>query len=105
MPPTVQTSYVQKRAASSRRLSALRSEVEIRFDASSNAHLTKFGRIYPGGSRYICISAYRQEAFFALYFFHHGHHDWRVYPPQGIGPSIVYWSVESTTPAAIAAPA
>jgi hypothetical protein len=35
--------------------------------------------------------------FFSLNFFHHGRKDWRIYPPFGIGPSIVYSSAQAVT--------
>jgi hypothetical protein len=80
--------------------SSLRAMVSAWFDATSRARVTHFGRIYPGGSRYVCVSAPRRGGAFAYYFFHHGTGDWRLYPPRGIGPSIAYWSIGVTQPAA-----
>jgi hypothetical protein len=85
--------------------SALRAEVERWFNATSGAHVSQFGRIYPGGSRFVCLNARNESGAFALYFFHHGMNDWRIYPPRGIGPSIVYWSAGMNIPQAIAEPA
>jgi hypothetical protein len=72
-------------------------EVAKWFDSTSRARVTRFGRIYPGGSRYVCLSAPKPGGLFALYFFHHGAGDWRIYPPWGVGPSIVYWSARTRT--------
>jgi hypothetical protein len=77
--------------------SALRAEVSKWLDSTTIAHVTRFGRIYPGSGRYVCIGGDRQGVCFALYFFHHGAHDWRTYPPRGIGPSIVYWRGEAAS--------
>jgi hypothetical protein len=86
--------------------SSLRSEIARRFDARSAARVARFGRIYPGGSRYVCVSAPDtiRGGFYALYFFHHGANDWRIYPPRGMGPSIVYWSVAGSEKSVKAAP-
>ncbi|WP_321791428.1 hypothetical protein [Caballeronia sp. J97] len=81
----------------------MRAEVARWFDPGSRARVTRFGRIYPGGSRYVCVSATRPGRCFALYFFHHGIDDWRIYPPWGVGPSIVYWSVKMKLPPSQAA--
>ncbi|WP_087043660.1 hypothetical protein [Caballeronia ptereochthonis] len=75
----------------------MRAEVARWFASTSRARVTRFGRIYPGGSRYMCVSASKPGGTFALYFFHHGGGDWRIYPPWGVGPSIVYWSVDAKT--------
>jgi hypothetical protein len=68
--------------------------------------VARFGRIYLGGSRYVCVSAPDRirGGFYALYFFHHGGKNWRTYPPSGVGPSIVYWSVAGPTNSVKAAP-
>lgn len=86
-----------RRIRSARIRSALRLEVARWFESTSRARVTRFGRIYPGGSRYVCVSAPRPGSVFALYFFHHGAGDWRIYPPWGVGPSIVYWSAKVRT--------
>ncbi|SAK64781.1 hypothetical protein AWB77_02414 [Caballeronia fortuita] len=99
MPLSVPAPAQQRRNRSRRTHSALRAEVARWFDAGSRARVTRFGRIYPGGSRYVCVSATRPGRCFALYFFHHGAGDWRIYPPWGVGPSIVYWSVKMKLPA------
>jgi hypothetical protein len=41
------------------------------------------------------VSAPKPGGRFALYFFHHGAGDWRAYPPTGVGPSIVYCSIDA----------
>jgi hypothetical protein len=87
-----------------RKQSALRVEIANRFEPESMPRVTRFGRVYPGGSRYICVCARNESGVFALYFFHHGAHDWRTYPQCGVGPSIVYWSVGSSVRNAKAAP-
>jgi hypothetical protein len=94
----------RKRKPVTRTQSSLRLQIENRFEPDSAPRVTQFGRIYPGGSRYICISARKESGVFALYFFHHGDNDWRIYPPHGVGPSIVYWSVGSAAKKAVAAP-
>jgi hypothetical protein len=93
-----------RRTTSTRTQSALRVEIANRFEPDSAPRVTRFGRIYPGGSRYVCVCARNERGVFALYFFHHGAHDWRTYPPRGVGPSIVYWSVRSSARSAKAAP-
>ena len=97
MPPIVSTPPQQRRTPTDRTRSPLHAEVARWFDSTSHARVTRFGRIYPGGSRYVCLSASRPDGVFALYFFHHGAGDWRIYPPKGVGPSIVYWSAEAKT--------
>lgn len=103
MPLSVPAPAQSRRTRSDRTGSALRAEVSRWFDSGSRARVTRFGRIYPGGSRYVCVSAPKRGGFFALYFFHHGVGDWRIYPPWGVGPSIVYWSVKMALPASQAA--
>ena len=98
MPSSVSTTAQQRRIQSGRPCSALHAEVARWFDPASRARVTRFGRIYPGGSRYVCVSATRPGRCFALYFFHHGTDDWRIYPPWGVGPSIVYWSINVKMP-------
>lgn len=104
MPLIAYAPVQQRRKLPDRIPSSLRLEVAKWFDEESFARVTRFGRIYPGGSRYVCISARKHSGFFALYFFHHGANDWRIYPPVGVGPSIVYWSVGVMRPSAKAAP-
>ncbi|WP_250512841.1 hypothetical protein [Caballeronia sp. INDeC2] len=99
MPLPVSMSAQQRRTLSGRPFSALHAEVARWFGPTSRARVTRFGRIYPGGSRYVCVSATKPGRCFALYFFHHGVDDWRIYPPWGVGPSIVYWSINVTMPA------
>jgi hypothetical protein len=83
--------------ASTRLRSSLRIEVGRYLHASDSARVIRFGRIYPGGSRYVCVMArVERGGSAALYFFHHGIGDWRRYPPPGVGPSIAYWSSEIT---------
>ncbi|WP_044041275.1 hypothetical protein [Caballeronia insecticola] len=94
MPLTVIPPSLPRRICTDRICSPLRAEVARWFESTSRARVTRFGRIYPGGSRYVCVSASKPGARFALYFFHHGAGDWRIYPPWGVGPSIVYWSVD-----------
>lgn len=77
------------------RQSALRHEVSRWFGANSEAHVSHFGRVYPGACRYVCVCAPLTAGSFSLNFFHHGQKDWRIYPPSGIGPSIVYSSVKT----------
>ncbi|SAK66695.1 hypothetical protein AWB79_03318 [Caballeronia hypogeia] len=103
MPSIVPAPSPARRISASRPASALRAEVAKWFDPESRARVTRFGRVYPGGGRYVCVSAPKPGGFFALYFFHHGAGDWRAYPPSGVGPSIVYWSVKVKTPATRAA--
>ncbi|SAK62373.1 hypothetical protein AWB75_02686 [Caballeronia catudaia] len=98
MPLSVSALAQPRRIQSDRTSSALRTEVARWFDPASRARVTRFGRIYPGGSRYVCVSAPKPGGVFALYFFHHGAGDWRIYPPWGVGPSIVYWSINITMP-------
>ncbi|WP_277183420.1 hypothetical protein [Caballeronia sp. BR00000012568055] len=95
---------VSRRKPATRTQSALRAEIAYRFASATTPRVTRFGRIYPGGSRYVCVCARNESGVFALYFFHHGAHDWRTYPPRGVGPSIVYWSVGSSARSAKAAP-
>jgi hypothetical protein len=78
--------------------SPLRHEVSRWFGADGGAHVSHFGRVYPGACRYICVRAPLMAGFFSLTFFHHGRKDWRIYPPFGIGPSIVYSSVRAAHP-------
>jgi len=78
--------------------SPLRREVERWFCAGGKARVSRFGRIYPGGSRYVCVRAPLLSGFYSLYFFHHGAGDWRIYPPWGVGPSIVYSSAVAPHP-------
>ena len=75
--------------------SPLRHEVSRWFGADSGAHVSHFGRVYPGACRYVCVRAPLLAGFFSLNFFHHGRKDWRIYPPFGIGPSIVYSSARA----------
>jgi hypothetical protein len=75
--------------------SPLRQEVGRWFEAHSEARVTHFGRVYPGACRYVCVRAPFMAGFFSLNFFHHGRKDWRIYPPFGIGPSIVYSSARA----------
>lgn len=103
MPSSVSAPAQARRTRTDRTSSALRKEVSRWFVPASRARVTRFGRIYPGGSRYVCVSAPKPGGFFALYFFHHGAGDWRIYPPWGVGPSIVYWSVKAKLPASQAA--
>jgi hypothetical protein len=103
MPSSVSALRRSQRTPSERTASALRIEVARWFSPNSHARVTRFGRIYPGGSRYVCVSATSPGRRFALYFFHHGAGDWRIYPPWGVGPSIVYWSVKTRLPASQAA--
>lgn len=98
MPLSVLATAQQRRIRSGRTCSALHAEVARWFDPASRARVTRFGRIYPGGSRYVCVSATTPGRCFALYFFHHGTDDWRIYPPWGVGPSIVYWSINVKMP-------
>jgi hypothetical protein len=103
MPSSVPALAQPRRIRSNRTTSGLRMEVARWFDPASDARVTRFGRIYPGGSRYVCVSAPKRDGVFALYFFHHGACDWRIYPPWGVGPSIVYWSINLTMQATQAA--
>ncbi|BAO86094.1 MULTISPECIES: hypothetical protein [Caballeronia] len=98
MPLSVSALAQLPRIRSDRTSSALRAEVARWFHPASRARVSRFGRIYPGGSRYVCVSAPKSGGLFALYFFHHGAGDWRIYPPWGIGPSIVYWSINIAMP-------
>ena len=75
--------------------SPLHKEVSRWFEADSGAHVSHFGRVYPGACRYVCVRAPLMAGFFSLNFFHHGCEDWRIYPPFGIGPSIVFSSVRA----------
>ena len=100
MPLTVSAPPRERRIETDRPCSALRAEVARWFDPASHARVTRFGRIYPGAGRYVCVSATQPGRCFALYFFHHGKDDWRIYPPWGVGPSIVYWSVNMKMPVA-----
>ena len=75
--------------------SPLRHEVSRWFGPDSGAHVSHFGRVYPGACRYVCVRAPLMAGFFSLNFFHHGRKDWRIYPPFGIGPSIVYSSART----------
>ena len=97
MSSTVSAPSQSRRIHSDRARSPLHAEVARWFDSTSRARVIRFGRIYPGGSRYVCIGASSPGRVFALYFFHHGAGDWRIYPPSGVGPSIVYWSAEAKT--------
>ncbi|KDR29890.1 MULTISPECIES: hypothetical protein [Caballeronia] len=103
MPLSVPASARARRSRCGQTCSALRAEVARWFGPGSGARVTRFGRIYPGGSRYVSVRASRPGRCFALYFFHHGVDDWRIYPPWGVGPSIVYWSVKTKLPASQAA--
>jgi hypothetical protein len=103
MSSTASTPLQPGRTSSDRPSSRLREEVARWFPSSSRARVSRYGRIYPGGSRYVCLSAPKPGGRFALYFFHHGDDDWRLYPPSGVGPSIVYCSAEVKAPAASAA--
>lgn len=98
--PSLALAPVVQRQPLSVRTSSLRLEVARWFVSVSPARVTRFGRIYLGGSRYVCVSAYKNGGRFALYFFHHGPDDWRIYPPMGMGPSLVYWSVGVEAPSA-----
>ena len=98
MPLTVSVPSSRRRTRPERTSSPLRTEVAKWFDVQSRARVTRFGRIYPGSSRYVCVSAPKPGGVFALYFFHHGAGDWRIYPPSGVGPSIVYWSADVKAP-------
>ncbi|VXB87315.1 conserved hypothetical protein [Burkholderia sp. 8Y] len=106
MPLSACTPVHARRARPGYTPSSLRTEIARRFDARSAARVTRFGRIYFGGSRYVCVSApdIERGGFYALYFFHHGANDWRIYPPPGIGPSIVYSSVAASSKSVEAAP-
>lgn len=99
MPSTVSTPMQSGRISSDRPFSRLREEVSKWFDSTSHARVARYGRIYPCGSRYVCLSAPKPGGRYALYFFHHGDDDWRIYPPSGVGPSIVYCSVDVKAPA------
>ncbi len=92
----------RRHAPPDRGASSLRAEIAKWFDAESSARVTRFGRIYLGGSRYVCVSAPDRVrgGSHSLYFFHHGKSDWRVYPPAGVGPSIVYCSIAAPTASA-----
>lgn len=107
MPSSARGPVRRRRALPDRPPSSLRAEIARWFSAASAARVTRFGRIYPGGSRYVCLSAPNRHrgGFFALYFFHHGVDDWRIYPPWGVGPSIVYWSAAGPSQTARVAPA
>jgi hypothetical protein len=78
--------------------SPLHHEVSRWFGADRGAYVSHFGRVYPGSCRYVCVRAPLVAGFFSLTFFHHGRKDWRIYPPFGIGPSIVYSSVRAAHP-------
>jgi len=97
MPSSARGPISRRRVQPDRPSSTLRAEIARWFSAASAARVTRFGRIYPGGSRYVCVSARNEHrgGFYALYFFHHGVDDWRTYPPSGVGPSIVYWSSDA----------
>lgn len=81
--------------------SPLRHEVSRWFGPDSGAQVSHFGRVYPGACRYVCVRAPLMEGYFSLNFFHHGRQDWRIYPPFGIGPSMVYSSVRATHPLSV----
>lgn len=98
MPSTVSMPSHSGRIPPDRPFSRLREEVSRWFDSTSHARVSRYGRIYPGGSRYVCLSAPKPGGRYALYFFHHGNDDWRIYPPSGVGPSIVFCSIEFKAP-------
>jgi len=77
-----------------RHQSPLHREVCRWFKPDSGAYLSHFGRVYLGGCRYVCVRAPLMSGFFSLNFFHHGRKDWRIYPPLGVGPSLMYSSVQ-----------
>ncbi len=94
--PSIANAACDTRTRPDPKRSMLHSQIARRFVEADAEHvrITQFGRIYPGGSRYVSVTARRHGRRFALYFFHHGIDDWRTYPPRRVGPSIVYWSVD-----------